>query len=56
VPWLNGQQSVETGQTQTQSPEQRSIKDDALEAILKGATTVTPTILASILVRRLFKS
>ncbi|MDQ4127677.1 MAG: hypothetical protein M3151_07000 [Actinomycetota bacterium] len=36
--------------------EQRSIKDDALEAILKGATNATSNILASILVRRLFKS
>ncbi len=37
-------------------PEQRGIKDDVLEAILKGGTTATSTILASILVRRLFKS
>jgi hypothetical protein len=37
-------------------PEQRGIKDDALEAILKGATTATSTILASVLVRRYFKS
>jgi len=36
-------------------PEQRGIKDDILEAVLKGATTATSTILASILVRRLFK-
>ena len=36
-------------------PEQRGLKDDALEAILKGATTATSTILASILVRRFFK-
>lgn len=36
-------------------PEQRGIKDDALEAILKGATTATSTILASIIVRRIFK-
>ena len=34
-------------------PEQRGIKDDILEAVLKGATTATSTILASILVRRL---
>jgi alcohol dehydrogenase YqhD (iron-dependent ADH family) len=34
-------------------PEQRGIKDDVLEAVLKGATTATSTILASILVRRL---
>ena len=37
-------------------PEERGIKDDAIEAFLKGATTVTSTILASILVRRLLKS
>ena len=37
-------------------PEQRGLKDDALEAILKGATTATSTILASVLVRRYFKS
>lgn len=36
-------------------PEERGIKDDALEAILKGATTATSTILASIIVRRIFK-
>jgi hypothetical protein len=36
-------------------PEQRGIKDDVLEAVLKGATTATATILASILVRRLFR-
>ena len=36
-------------------PEQRGLKDDALEAILKGATTATSTILASVLVRRFFK-
>lgn len=34
-------------------PDQRGIKDDALEAVLKGATTATSTILASILVRRI---
>ena len=33
-------------------PDERGIKDDAIEAILKGATTATSTILASILVRR----
>lgn len=33
-------------------PDQRGIKDDALEAVLKGATTAASTILASILVRR----
>ena len=37
-------------------PEERGIKDDAIEAILKGATTTTATILASVLVRRLFRS
>ena len=37
-------------------PEQRGIKDDVLEAVLKGATTATSTRLASILVRRLFRS
>ena len=37
-------------------PEQRGIKDDVLEAVLKGATTASSTILASILVRRFFKS
>jgi hypothetical protein len=37
-------------------PEERGIKDDAVEAILKGATTATATILASVLVRRLFRS
>jgi len=36
-------------------PEQRGIKDDILEAVLKGATTATSTVLASILVRRLFR-
>ena len=37
-------------------PEQRGIKDDILEAVLKGATTATSTILAAVIVRRLFKS
>jgi hypothetical protein len=36
-------------------PEERGIKDDVLEAVLKGATTATSTILASILVRRLLR-
>jgi hypothetical protein len=36
-------------------PEERGIKDDVLEAVLKGATTATATILASVLVRRLLK-
>ena len=31
------------------------LKDDVIEAILKGATTATSTILASIVVRRLLK-
>ena len=37
-------------------PDERGIKDDAIEAILKGATTATATILASVLVRRLFRA
>ena len=37
-------------------PAERGIKDDAIEAFLKGATTATSTILASVLVRRLFRS
>jgi hypothetical protein len=37
-------------------PGERGIKDDAIEALLKGATTATSTILASVLVRRLFRS
>jgi hypothetical protein len=37
-------------------PDKRGIKDDAIEAFLKGATTATSTILASVLVRRLFRS
>lgn len=37
-------------------PEQRGIKDDVLEAVLKGATTAISTILASIIVRRIFRS
>jgi len=36
-------------------PEERGIKDDVLEAVLKGATTASSTILASVLVRRLFR-
>jgi hypothetical protein len=36
-------------------PEQRGVKDDILEAVLKGATTATSTVLASILVRRFFR-
>jgi hypothetical protein len=37
-------------------PEQRGIKDDVLEAVLKGATTAASTILASMIVRRMFRS
>ena len=37
-------------------PEQRSITDDVLEAVLKGATTATSTTLAAVIVRRLFRS
>jgi hypothetical protein len=37
-------------------PDEPGLKDDAIEAILKGATTATSTILASILVRRLLRS
>jgi len=36
-------------------PEEPGLKDDVIEAILKGATTATSTILASIVVRRLLK-
>ncbi len=36
-------------------PDERGIKDDAIEAVLKGATTATSTILASVLVRRLLR-
>ena len=37
-------------------PEERGIKDDVLEAVVKGATTATSTILASLIVRRMFRS
>jgi hypothetical protein len=37
-------------------PDERGVKDDAIEALLKGATTATSTILASVFVRRLFRS
>ena len=37
-------------------PDERGIKDDVLEAVLKGATTASSTILASIIVRRMFRS
>ncbi len=35
-------------------PEQRGIKDDVLESVLKGGTTAVSTLLASIIVRRVF--
>lgn len=34
-------------------PEQRGIKDDVLEAVLKGANTALSTLVASIVVRRI---
>jgi VIT1/CCC1 family predicted Fe2+/Mn2+ transporter len=37
-------------------PEQRGIKDDVLEATLKGATTAASTIVASLIVWELFKN
>lgn len=37
-------------------PDEPGLKDDVIEAVLKGATTATSTILASIVVRRLLKS
>ena len=37
-------------------PDEPGLKDDVIEAVLKGATTATSTILASVLVRRLFRS
>ena len=36
-------------------PDEPGLKDDAIEAILKGATTATSTILASIVVRRMLR-
>jgi hypothetical protein len=36
-------------------PDEPGLKDDVIEAVLKGATTVTSTILASIVVRRLLR-
>ncbi len=33
-------------------PERRGIKDDGLEAVLKGGTTALSTVLASVIVRR----
>ena len=35
-------------------PEQRGIKDDVLESVLKGGTTAVSTLLASIIVRQVF--
>ena len=36
-------------------PDEPGLKDDVTEAILKGATTATSTILAAIVVRRLLR-
>ena len=36
-------------------PDEPGLRDDVIEAVLKGATTATSTILASIVVRRLLK-
>lgn len=36
-------------------PERRGIKDDVLEAVLKGSTTAVSTVLASVIVRRLLR-
>ena len=36
-------------------PDEPGLKDEVIEAFLKGATTATSTILASIVVRRLLK-
>jgi hypothetical protein len=36
-------------------PDEPGLKDDVIEALLKGATTATSTILASIVVRRLLR-
>jgi hypothetical protein len=36
-------------------PDEPGLKDDVIEAILKGATTATSTILAAIVVRRLLR-
>ncbi len=33
-------------------PERRGIRDDVLEAVLKGGTTALSTVLASVIVRR----
>ena len=36
-------------------PERRGVKDDILEAVLKGGTTVISTVLASVIMRRLLR-
>lgn len=36
-------------------PEQRGVKDDILEAVIKGATTAASTIAASLIVREIFQ-
>ncbi len=36
-------------------PERRGVKDDVLEAVLKGGTTAVSTVLASVIVRRLLR-
>jgi hypothetical protein len=36
-------------------PDEPGLRDDVIEAVLKGATTATSTILASIIVRRMLK-
>jgi hypothetical protein len=36
-------------------PERRGVKDDILEAVLKGGTTAISTVLASVIVRRLLR-
>ena len=39
----------------TKVPERRGVKDDVLEAVLKGGTTAISTVLASVIVRRLLR-
>ena len=36
-------------------PDEPGLRDDVIEAVLKGATTATSTILASVIVRRMLK-
>ena len=36
-------------------PDEPGLKDDVIEAVLKGATTATSTIIASLVVRRLLR-